>query len=117
MRERTGSLGRVIAIRRKHMGMTQEELAKRIGVSKSAVAKWETDGGIPDRDNLRRLSETISISVDDLHRIISRKGRGQADLKVNITPEVIASLESYGYKVIRPDENTDTEKNNLEEEN
>ncbi len=86
------------------MKMTQEELAGKMGVSKSAVAKWETDGGIPDRDNLRRLAEVINISVGDLYRLIDRSYIRDADLKVNITSEVIAVLESYGYKVIRPGE-------------
>ena len=67
------TLGRFIALRRNHMGLTQEELAEKIGVSKSAIAKWETDGGIPDRDNLKRLSEKMHVSVDELHRIINRE--------------------------------------------
>ena len=103
MKEKT-SLGKIIAMRRNHMKMTQEELAGKMGVSKSAVAKWETDGGIPDRDNLRRLAEVINISVGDLYRLIDRSYIRDADLKVNITSEVIAVLESYGYKVIRPGE-------------
>ncbi len=97
------SLGKFIAKRRRFLRLTQEELATRIGVSKSAIAKWETDGGLPDRDNLRRLSEVISVSVDELHRIIERADMKDVDLKVNITPDVIATLESYGYKVIRPE--------------
>ncbi len=96
------SLGQFIARRRKYLRLTQEELAEKIGVSKSAVAKWETNGGLPDRENLRRLSEILSVSVDDLHRIIRREEVNAADLEVNITPDVIAALESYGYKVIRP---------------
>ncbi len=102
MSEATG-LGKYIAKRRKLMRLTQEELAELIGVSKSAVAKWETDGGLPDRDNLRRLSEVLNVSVDDLHRIIDRREENGADFDVNITPDVIAALESYGYKVIRPE--------------
>lgn len=100
--EQSISLGKFIAGRRKFMRLTQEEMAKRVGVSKSAIAKWERDGGLPDRDNLRRLSEVINVSVDDLHRVIERANSKDADMKVNITPEVIAALESYGYKVIRP---------------
>ena len=98
------SLGNYISTRRKHMRLTQEELADRVGVSKSAIAKWETDGGLPDRDNLRRLAEVMDVSVDDLHRIIERPAMKRADFNVNITPEVISALESYGYKVIRPGE-------------
>ncbi len=98
------SFGQFIALRRKHLGLTQEELADQVGVSKSAIAKWETDGGLPDRDNLKRLSEAINVSVDDLHHVINNVDADEKDLKVNITPEVIAVLESYGYRVIRPGE-------------
>jgi transcriptional regulator with XRE-family HTH domain len=101
------SLGQYISTRRRHMRLTQEELADKIGVSKSAIAKWETDGGLPDRDNLRRLAEVMEVSVDDLHRIIDQVGMKNVDFSVNITPEVISALESYGYKVIRPGEETD----------
>ncbi|MCR5789348.1 MAG: helix-turn-helix domain-containing protein [Lachnospiraceae bacterium] len=97
------SLGQFIAMRRKFLRLSQEELAERIGVSKSAVAKWETDGGLPDRDNLKRVSEVINVPVGDLYRIIESEGINKADLKVNITPDVISTLESYGYRVIRPD--------------
>ena len=96
------SLGKFISLRRKYLRLTQEELAEKIGVSKSAIAKWETERGIPDRDNLGRLAEVINVSVDDLHRMIRNSANGQTDLSVNITPDVIAALESYGYQVIRP---------------
>lgn len=98
------SLGAFIAKRRKYMDLTQEELAKKVGVSKSAIAKWETDGGIPDRDNLRKIAEIMKVSVDDLHKIINMDTVKDEDLKVNITPEVIKVLESYGYRVLRPGE-------------
>ena len=94
-------LGQFIAMRRRQMQLTQEELAEQIGVSKSAIAKWETDGGLPDRDNLRKLAEIMNMSVDDLHRII--KGDRSADAgSINITAEVIGIIESYGYTVIPP---------------
>lgn len=98
------NIGRFIAIRRKYMRLTQEELAGKIGVSKSAVAKWETDGGIPDRDNLKRLTGVLNITLDDLYRIIDRNDANEKALNINITPDVIRILESYGYTVKRPGE-------------
>lgn len=106
------SLGKFIAKRRKYMRLTQEELANKIHVSKSAIAKWETDAGIPERDNLQRLAKAINVSVDDLHRIIGTEGVEDIDYEVNITPEVIAALESYGYKVIRPETGENDERVN-----
>jgi len=101
------SLGRFIADRRKALCMTQEELAEKIHVSKSAIAKWETNGGIPDRDNLKKLSEIIHVSVDDLHRVINSINYEDVNLEINITEEIITLLESYGYKVIRPGDRED----------
>ena len=96
------SLGEFIGKRRGCLHLTQEQLADRLHVSKSAVAKWETNGGIPDRDNLYRLAEVLNVTVNDLHHIIEQSKLSQVDLEANITADVIAALESYGYQVIRP---------------
>ena len=101
--EKESGLGRYISQRRKQMGLTQEKLAGKLGVSKSAIAKWETDGGLPDRDNLRKLSEILNVPVDDLHTVIEGESREDSIQNVNITPEIIAILENYGYKVIHPE--------------
>ena len=95
-------LGQYIAKRRKYMGLTQDELAEKVGVSKSAIAKWETDRGLPDRDNLKRLSVVVNVPVEEMNRLIDKAGEDE-DINVNITSDVVAVLESYGYKVIRPD--------------
>ena len=79
------NLGKYIADRRKQLHLTQEELGSRIGVSKSAVAKWETNRGLPDRDNLKRLSDVLNISTDEIHRIIENVGPEDIDLNINIT--------------------------------
>ena len=96
------SLGQFISGRRKHLRMTQEELAKKLSVSKSAIAKWETDTGIPDRDNLQKLARSLSVKVDDLHRVIDGTRAEDVQIMPDITPDVISALESYGYRVIRP---------------
>ena len=41
---------------RKQAGMSQEQLAEKLGVSRQAVTKWETDAGIPDIENIMAIS-------------------------------------------------------------
>lgn len=51
---------------RKQAGMSQEQLAEKLGVSRQAVTKWETDAGIPDIENIVAISALFDISIDDL---------------------------------------------------
>ena len=51
---------------RKEAGLSQEQLAERITVSRSAIAKWETDKGMPDVNNLKIISQLLGVSVDYL---------------------------------------------------
>lgn len=46
--------------------MSQEKLAEKIGVSRQAITKWETDSVIPDIDNMMALSALFNISLDEL---------------------------------------------------
>ncbi|WP_300645936.1 helix-turn-helix transcriptional regulator [uncultured Desulfovibrio sp.] len=59
-------LGQEILRRRKAMGMTQEELASRMGVSRQSVAKWETGLSSPDIDRLVLLRDVLQTSLDEL---------------------------------------------------
>lgn len=60
------TLGEKIRYARKCYGLSQEQLATKLCVSRSAIAKWETDKGIPDIENLKILSKILCISVDAL---------------------------------------------------
>ncbi len=51
---------------RKKIGISQEELADKINVSRQAVTKWETGKGIPDIDNMIALATLFNVSLDDL---------------------------------------------------
>lgn len=51
---------------RKESGLSQEELAEKIGVSRQAVSKWERSEASPDTDNLIRLAEIYGVSLDEL---------------------------------------------------
>lgn len=51
---------------RKRAGLSQDALAERIGVSRQAVTKWETNAGLPDISNLTALAHLFEVSVDEL---------------------------------------------------
>lgn len=55
-----------LQILRKNRGMTQEELAEAIFVSRTAVSKWESGRGYPSIDSLKEISSFFSITIDDL---------------------------------------------------
>lgn len=60
------TLGEKIKEARKQCGLSQEQLAEKMAVSRSAIAKWETDKGLPDVDNLKALAQLLNVSVDYL---------------------------------------------------
>jgi len=60
------NIDRVLANNRKEKGITQEELANYMGVSKASVSKWETGQSYPDVTFLPQLAAYFNISIDDL---------------------------------------------------
>ncbi len=59
------NIGTVIAKLRKEKGITQEELARNVGVSAQAVSKWE-NGGVPDTELLPKIADYFAVSIDTL---------------------------------------------------
>lgn len=51
---------------RKQTGLSQEVLAEKLGISRQAITKWETNAGIPDIENIIALSTLFDISIDEL---------------------------------------------------
>lgn len=51
---------------RKSRGLTQEELAEALFVSRTAISKWESGRGYPSIDSLKEISRYFSVSIDDL---------------------------------------------------
>ena len=60
------TLGEKIKEARKQCGLSQEQLAEKMTVSRSAVAKWEANNGLPDVENLKALAQLLNVSVDYL---------------------------------------------------
>lgn len=51
---------------RKNRGLTQEELAEALYVSRTAVSKWESGRGYPSIDSLKEISKYFSVTIDEL---------------------------------------------------
>lgn len=60
------TLGQRISLYRKKLNISQEELGARLGVSRQAVSKWETDLSAPDLNNLIGLARELGVSVAEL---------------------------------------------------
>ena len=60
------TIGNRISKYRKAKGLTQEDLASRLGVSSQAVSKWENDAACPDISLLPELARILGITTDEL---------------------------------------------------
>ena len=61
-------LGEKIGQYRRSLGISQEELGARLGVSRQAVSKWENGTSEPSTSNLMALAKLYGLSVDELLR-------------------------------------------------
>ena len=80
------SFGAMIAAMRKEQGMTQLELAEKMGVTDKAVSKWERDLSFPDVDSIPRLAEIFDVTVDELMQV---KSDSKENGKVNRISEIV----------------------------
>lgn len=58
--------GKFISSKRREKGLTQKELAEKLGVTDKAVSKWETGRGMPDVSVLEDLSKELEVSVSEI---------------------------------------------------
>ena len=77
------TLGVMIASIRKERGMTQLELAEKMGVTDKAVSKWERDLSCPDVSSIPQLAEILGVSVDELMQVkdITKETSSQDNIK------------------------------------
>jgi transcriptional regulator with XRE-family HTH domain len=72
------SVGGRIRLVRAQRGWTQEALAEAVGVSRSAVAQWETDRAGQVRANLSRIADALAVSVEYLLHGEDKRAPAQA---------------------------------------
>lgn len=84
------TLGEKLKSARKRAGLTQEQLAEKLLVSRQAITKWEADRGMPDVENLKALSQLFGVSIDNLLD-------PEARLDVSVIREEI-NLDAFPYE-------------------
>ena len=83
------TFGMMISSLRKEKGMTQLELAEKMGVTDKAVSKWERDLSFPDIKSIPKLAETFDISVDDLMQV---KTESKENMSKNKVDEIVDTV-------------------------
>lgn len=87
------TLGMMISTLRKEKGMTQLELAEKMGVTDKAVSKWERDLSFPDINSIPKLAEIFEISVDELMQV-------KTETKENISKNKVDEIVDVALKGI-----------------
>ena len=68
---------------RKQAGLTQEQLAEKLDVSRQAITKWESGQSLPDIENLKEISYIFSVSIDSLVSEIDCKSTTKIKKKID----------------------------------
>ena len=91
------TLGEKIRLNRKKKGMSQEDLANLLNVSRQAVQKWESGASTPELDKLVEISNVFEVSMDWLTKDIEAKSETviQEPMKESITKPKILDRGTY----------------------
>lgn len=84
---------------RKQAGMSQEQMADKIGVSRQAITKWENGTGIPDISNLVAIAELFQVSLDELLSNEKSSKRQSEFLYESITEYDIDGTKNFDMKL------------------
>jgi len=77
------TLGMMISSLRKEKGMTQLELAGKMGVTDKAVSKWERDLSFPDINSIPKLAEVFEVSMDELMQVKTETKENMSKNKID----------------------------------
>ena len=89
-------LGHQLKELRKKKGISQENLANVLGVSRQAVYKWENNKGYPDIENLIRLSDYFEVTIDE---IIRKDPKFQKNIHVGENRKTLSQFSDAGFYV------------------
>ena len=81
-------IGKKIRQLRYKAGITQEQLADRVGVGPQAVSKWENDVAMPDITALPLLAETFGVSIDELFDLSAEQRLNRIENRMDMEDEL-----------------------------
>lgn len=84
---------------RRQAGLSQEQLAEQLGVSRQAITKWETGAGMPEAENLLRLASLFGLSLDTFFSQSAGKQAARAFLYESVTEYDIDESKHYDMKL------------------
>ena len=93
------TMGAMVAALSKEKGMTQADLAARMGVTDKAVSKWERDLSLPDVHSIPKLAQVLGISVEELMGSAAPSGEGRKPLQPLVLLVVKAVALAMGVSV------------------
>lgn len=85
-------IGRLIARRRKELGLTQQALADQLSVTNKAVSKWERGQGVADVSLLKDLAKILEITVDEL---LEGETEDSLDIENHCYEEIVVNKKDY----------------------
>ena len=84
---------------RKRSGLSQEELAERLGVSRQAVSKWESGKGYPEVEKLLFICRQYHVTLNDLFENTTFCEISAAGLRESHVHDVIITKEAPNYRI------------------
>ena len=86
------TVGKVIMQKRKELGLSQEALGEKLGVSRQAIYKWESDAALPEIEKLVALSRIFSVTVGELLGV-EEPGENPSSEPTELTPAQVKMVE------------------------
>ena len=87
-------VGRNIRRFREAKGLTQEQLAERLCVTRQAVSNWENEKTQPDIDTLHKIAQVLEVSVEELIYGEKRERENKTIVNHNVTKNIRKGLSS-----------------------
>ena len=81
---------------RKTKGISQEELADKIGVSRQAVSKWESEQSLPDMEKIILMSDYFEVTTDYILKGIENKKQEVSTINASIFMSIASALNFIG---------------------